>query len=66
MLHRIVAMLTRMAMKFDSVGESSMEHDAEIDYDNEHRVAEHEHDEVDLKLRNRQNNAVHLSGRTDV
>ncbi len=49
-----------------SVGESSMEHDAEIDYDNEHRVAEHEHDEVDPKLRNRQNNAVHLSGRADV
>jgi hypothetical protein len=44
MPHRIVAMLTRMAMKFDSVGESSMEHDTEIDYDNEHRVAEHEHD----------------------
>jgi hypothetical protein len=44
MPHRIVAMLTRMAMKFDSVGESSMEHDTEIDYDNEHRVAEHEHE----------------------
>jgi hypothetical protein len=44
MPHRIVAMLTRMAMKFDSVGESSLEYDAEIDYDNEHRDAEHEHD----------------------
>jgi hypothetical protein len=44
MLHRIVAMQSRMAMKFDSVGESSMEHDTEIDYDNEHRVAEYEHD----------------------
>jgi len=44
MLHRIVAMLTRMAMKFDGVAESSAEYDAEIDYDYEHRFAEHEHD----------------------
>lgn len=29
MLHRIVAMLTRMAMKFDGVAESSVEYDAE-------------------------------------
>ena len=43
MPHRIVAMRTRMAVKFDGVGESSMEYDAEIDYDNEHRFAEHEH-----------------------
>jgi four helix bundle protein len=43
MLHRIVAMLTRMAMKFDGVGEACTEYDAEIDYDNEHRFAEHEH-----------------------
>ena len=44
MTRRIVAMLTRLAMKFDRVGESSMEHDAEIDYDYEHRYAEHEHE----------------------
>ena len=44
MLHRIVAMLTRMAMKFDGVAEPSAAYDAEIDYDNEHRYAEHEHE----------------------
>ena len=44
MLHRIVAMLTRMAMKFDGVAESSATYAAEIDYDYEHRCAEHEHD----------------------
>ena len=47
MLHRIVAMLTRMAMKFDGVAETGAEYDvenAEIDYDYEHRVAEHEHE----------------------
>ncbi len=31
-----------MAMKFEGVAESSTEYDAEIDYDNEHRCAEHE------------------------
>ncbi len=44
MLHRIVAMLTRMTMKFEGVAESSAEYDAEIDYDYEHRFAEHEHE----------------------
>jgi hypothetical protein len=44
MLHRIVAMRTRMAMKFDGVAESSAEYDANIDYDYEHRCAEHEHE----------------------
>lgn len=39
MLHRIVAMLTRMAIKFDGVAESKVEYDAEIDYDYEHRYA---------------------------
>ena len=43
MLHRIVAMLTRMAMQFDGVAEQCAAYDAEIDYDNEHRCAEHEH-----------------------
>jgi hypothetical protein len=43
MLHRIVAMLTRMAMKFDGVAEYKAEYDADIDYDYEHRFAEHEH-----------------------
>jgi four helix bundle protein len=46
MLHRIVAMLTRMAMKFDGVAESSAAY-ADIDYDYEHRFAEHEHDTQD-------------------
>ena len=44
MLHRIVAMLTRMAMKFDGVAEPVAAYDADIDYDNEHRCAEHEHE----------------------
>lgn len=44
MLHRIVAMLTRMAMKFDGVAEPNAAYDAAIDYDNEHRGAEHEHE----------------------
>jgi hypothetical protein len=44
MLHRIVAMLTRMAMKFDGVAEPVAAYDAEIDYDNEHRCTEHEHE----------------------
>ncbi|WP_430452974.1 four helix bundle protein [Rhodopirellula europaea] len=43
MLYRIVAMLTRTAMKFDGVAESGVEHHADIDY--EHRFAEHEHDD---------------------
>ena len=43
-LVRIVAMLTRMAMKFDGVAEQCAAYDAEIDYDNEHRCAEHEHE----------------------
>ena len=37
-------MLTRKAMQFDGVAEWSTEYDAEIDYDNEHRFAEHEHE----------------------
>ena len=44
MLCRIVAMLTRMAMKFDGVAESGVEYHAEIDCDYEHRFAEHEHE----------------------
>jgi predicted subunit of tRNA(5-methylaminomethyl-2-thiouridylate) methyltransferase len=42
---RIVAMLTRMAMKFDRVSESSSEYNRAGDYEHEHRDAEHEHDE---------------------
>lgn len=42
MLQRIVAMLTRMAMKFDGVAESSAAYEPDIDY--EHRCAEHEHE----------------------
>jgi hypothetical protein len=42
MLHRIVAMLTRMAMRFDGVAEQCAAYDAGIDY--EHRCAEYEHE----------------------
>ena len=44
MLHRIVAMLTRMVMRFGDVAEPCAAYDAEIDYDHEHRCAEHEHE----------------------
>lgn len=44
LLHRIVPMLTRMAMKFDGVAEPNAAYDAEFDYDHEHRCAEHEHE----------------------
>ena len=37
-------MLTRMAMKFDGVAESIAVCNAAIDYDYEHRWAEHEHE----------------------
>ncbi len=42
MLHRIVAMLTRMAMKFGGVAESAVQYRADVDH--EHRFAEHEHE----------------------
>jgi hypothetical protein len=44
-LVRIVAMLTRMAMKLDGVSESLSEYNPSGDYEHEHREAEHEHDE---------------------
>ena len=44
MLLRIVAMLTRMAMKFDGVAEPDTDYDAGVGYDYEHRFAEHEHE----------------------
>ena len=44
-LVRIVAMLTRMAMKFDGVSERPGEYAHGIDYEHEHRDAEHEHEE---------------------
>ena len=44
-LKRIVSMLTRMAMKFDSVAESPTEYHARVDYEHEHHFVEHEHDE---------------------
>ena len=43
-LKRIVAMLTRMAMKFDGVKEPSVDYAVAIDYEHEHRDAEHEHE----------------------
>jgi four helix bundle protein len=45
-LVRIVAMLTRMALKFDGVLESPGEYPAGVDYEHEHRDAEHEHEEM--------------------
>lgn len=48
-LTRIVAMLTRMAMKFDGVSESGAEYTLGIDYEHEHRPpgwTEHEHEEM--------------------
>ncbi|MCS7471624.1 four helix bundle protein [Stieleria sp. ICT_E10.1] len=43
-LKRIVSMLTRMVMKTDTVSEAPARYDADIDYDDEHRFAEHEHE----------------------
>jgi len=40
-LHRIVSMLTRMAMKLNGVAEAQAGYGVEGDY--EHRFAEHEH-----------------------
>jgi four helix bundle protein len=45
-LTRIVAMLTRMAMKFSGVSESPAEYTETNDYEHEHRDAEHEHEEM--------------------
>jgi hypothetical protein len=42
-LKRIVAMLTRMAMKFDGVAESQASYHSTVDYEHEH---EHEHEEM--------------------
>ena len=47
-LHRIVGMLTRIAMKFDVVAKSSGGYDAGIGY--EHRFAEHEHEVNSTKI----------------
>jgi four helix bundle protein len=44
-LVRIVAMLTRMAMKFDGVSERPREYNLDDDHEHEHRDAEHEHEE---------------------
>lgn len=44
-LVRIVAMLTRMAIKFDGVSEPSSEYRPSGDHEHEHRNAEHEHEE---------------------
>ena len=45
-LVRIVAMLTRMAMKFDGVSDSRVKYTLDLDYEHEHRDAEHEHEEM--------------------
>ena len=41
-LQRIVSMLTRLAMRSDHVAESSVWYDRSVDYEHEHRFAEHE------------------------
>jgi four helix bundle protein len=43
-LKRVVSMLTRMVMKADVVSERLTEYHARVDYEHEHRFAEHEHD----------------------
>ena len=43
-LKRIVSMLTRMALKLDGVAEAQTAYETTIDYDHEHRFAEHEQD----------------------
>lgn len=43
-LKRIVSMLTRLAMKSESVAESAARYDADSDYEHEHRFTYHEHD----------------------
>jgi four helix bundle protein len=43
-LARIVAMLTRMAMKFDGVSESLGEYTLEVEQEHEHRCTEHEYE----------------------
>ncbi len=41
-LHRIVAMLTRLAIKFDGVADLSTEYDAKIGHNKDHGCAEQE------------------------
>ena len=48
-LVRIVAMSTRMAMKFDGLSESLSECNQSGDYEHEHREAEHEHEHDEEK-----------------
>ena len=43
-LKRIVAMLTRLAMRSNSAAEPSVCHEPALDYEHEHRFAEHEHE----------------------
>ena len=43
-LHRIVSMLTRMAMKCDGVAEVGAGYQADSHYEHEHRAAEREHE----------------------
>ncbi len=41
-LKRVVAMLTRLALRADSVSESAASYGLDYDYEHEHRCAEHE------------------------
>jgi hypothetical protein len=63
MLHRIVAMLTPVAMKFDGVTECNAEYNADVDCDYEHRCAEHEHEPRSKK---RQDHRIQRSGGGEV
>jgi four helix bundle protein len=58
-LVRIVAMLTRMAMKFDGVSESPSEYNQSGDYEHEHRPVG-----LSTSTKNSQNKTMHRSGRS--
>lgn len=45
--NRILAMLTRLAMKFAGVAESDVINQATVDYEYEHRFAEYEDEDED-------------------
>jgi hypothetical protein len=62
MLHRIVATLTRMAMKCDGVAGPCAAYNAAIDCDNELRCAEHEHESQTVETPEQRNSAEPPAG----
>ena len=60
-LKRVVAMLPRLAMRSDRVSETAVSDDTAIDYEHEHRCAEHESWPRQLAILG-QNEAMHRSG----